>query len=52
MKAKAKSKVKKKVVRRNPVAKNSGKFNRAVKHKDRKKALKRGEVKHRRKTTE
>ena len=52
MKAKAKSKAKKKIVRRNLVAKHAAKFNRAAKHKDRKKALKRGDVKHRRKAIE
>jgi len=40
------------VKKRNPVAKHAAKFNRAVKHKDRKKALKGGEVKHRGKVIE
>jgi hypothetical protein len=33
--------------RRNPVAKMAGRFNRAATHRDRKKALKRGALKHR-----
>jgi len=33
--------------RRNPVAKQAGRFNRAATHRDRKKALKRGALKHR-----
>jgi hypothetical protein len=33
--------------RRNPVAKLAGRFNRAATHRDRKKALKRGALKHR-----
>jgi len=40
---------KKAIKKRNPVAKHAAKFNRAAKHKDRKKALKRGEIKYRRK---
>jgi len=47
VKTKPASKKKKAVARRNPVAKHASKFNRAAAHQDRKKALKKGAVKHR-----
>lgn len=39
--------IKEKIMKNNFVAKNAHKFNKSVKHKDRKKAHKRGELKHR-----